>query len=391
MHFFQVSRSAGHNGKTRLRRLIAITITAVLCACSTSPEKDAQEPELTLAERNIRAAEELSRTYDTELALHKIKLAIEQDPLLPDAWGVAADIYAGNGQYELADKYYRHALELAPDDDKWLLRYGTFLCRDGRYELAESTLVRAADSPSSQVRGVAYTNAGLCATKIPDPPRAAQYFRAAMEADPGLAVPYFQMARLNFDRKRYPQAQRDFQDYTQRTRANDKVLLLGARIEHALGNRDEFEHYAGMLEQQFPKSPLTREVQTLRKQSFPKPAAAKPLPARPATNPTTVGQSELHRELWIMTREPAHYTVRLQRSGSSSGLPRSQDAPQLKGPFAYYQTMSDGHLRYTLLYGDFVSRAQAEQALDAVPAALRGEQPAVVQFTTVHEEIRGAH
>jgi len=373
-----------------LRRLIAITITAALCACSTSPDKTAQEPELTVAERNVRAAEELSRTYDTELALHKVKLAIEQDALLPDAWGVAADIYASNGQYELADKYYRRALELSPDDDKWLLRYGTFLCRDGRYELAESTLVRAADSPSSQVRGVAYTNAGLCALKIPDPPRAAQYFRAATEADPGLAVPYYQMARLNYDRKRYPQAQRDLRNYTERARANDKVLLLGARIEHAIGNPAEFERYASQLEQQFPDSAATREAQALRKKAFPKPTATAAVSVQPPTTTSGARKSTLHRELWIMTREPAHYTLRLQRGGSSRDLPRAEDARGLKGPFAYYQTLSGGNLHYTLLYGDFVSRSEAEKALDAVPAPIRGDQPVVIQFTTVHEEIRNA-
>jgi type IV pilus assembly protein PilF len=237
------------------KAIIYFGLSVLLIGCAgkeTKPASDKapiQNPNV-----NVEAAKQLLQKGNPEQALNKVLLALKDDPEYVDAYSVAGRIYEAYGQPELADKYLRRAIELAPQSASAYLNYGKFLCKQQRFKLAEENFLIAAARKVNRAAEVGYTNAGLCALQIPDLDRGAQYFRAALEANPKMAVPYYQLARINFDKQRYPQAQRYLQSYVFYADHTAKSLWLGIRIEKALGNEQRQRQYIKLLRDRFPDS-----------------------------------------------------------------------------------------------------------------------------------------
>lgn len=248
---------------TGLKRksLLSIGLTMLLLACAnqqTKPPAETIPPDD--PETNIKEAQRFLKQDNPERALNKVLLALEKDPENVEAYNVAGLVYQKYAQPELADKYFRRALELEPKSASIRNNYGIFLCAEEEYEKAEENFLTAAASPHPHATEISYTNAGLCALRVPDLDRAAQYFRAALEANPGEAIPYYQLAFINFEKKRYPQARRSLQSYLNYATHNSKSLWLGIQIEKALGNKQREAQYSQMLQQKFPDSKETRKL-----------------------------------------------------------------------------------------------------------------------------------
>ncbi len=228
--------------------------------CASNEEKPSTQDQPTPAEINVQAASDLLRQGNPELALKKVLAALEQDPQLPRAYEVAGRIYEQSGQSDLAGKYFKRAVSLAPEDPSIANNYGQHLCRLGDFKQAEQQFLNVANTFQGRIKAVAYANAGLCAVRVPDFDRAAQYFRAALEINPNLAIAYYQLARVYFEKKRYPQARRNFESYLRLGKHTPETLWLGLRIEHALGNYAQADTYSRILESRFPNSEQARRA-----------------------------------------------------------------------------------------------------------------------------------
>ncbi|MEN8130154.1 MAG: type IV pilus biogenesis/stability protein PilW [Pseudomonadota bacterium] len=240
---------------------LTLGLSLLLLACAAQqPKSSSEEIPAPDPQANVREAMQYLKQDNPERALNKVLLALKEDPENVKAYNVAGLVYEKYGQPNLAGKYFRRAIELAPQSASVRNNYGKFLCTQQDFKQAEENFLMAAASQDSRATEVAYTNAGLCALRIPDSDRAAQYFRAALDANPRLAVPYYQMARINLEKQRYPQARRNLQSYTHYAAHTSKSLLLGIRIERALGNPQQEQQYARMLQERFPESPEIREL-----------------------------------------------------------------------------------------------------------------------------------
>lgn len=240
---------------------LSLGLSLLLLACAAQPPKPPPKTIPALdSQTNVREAMQYLRQDNPERALNKVLLALKEDPEYVKAYNVAGLIYEKYGQPNLAGKYFRRAIELAPQSASVRNNYGKFLCNQLDFKQAEENFLMAAATQDARATEAAYTNAGLCALRIPDPDRAAQYFRAALDANPRLAVPYYQLARINLEKQRYPQARRNLQSYTHYAAHTSKSLLLGIRIERALGNAQQEKQYVRMLQEQFPESPEVREL-----------------------------------------------------------------------------------------------------------------------------------
>lgn len=332
----------------------------------------------------MRTAEELLAQGHAELALNKVRLALQLDPELASAYEVAARIYEGSEQPQLAEKYYRRALQLEPTDLRARNDYGKYLCRQGRFEQAEIQFLKAAGSKNPGASASAYTNAGLCALRIPDPDRGAQYFRAALEADPAMEAAYYQLARINYQKRRYPQARRNLQSYVRSASPTPKALLLGMRIERALDDRARFEQYARMLQEQFPESAEAQTAVGLINE-----AQAQGWDRSSTAGGRSQGGSQriLLREEWIIARHPTHYTIQLLSSHNEQAMDYVRDHYALEGELAYFSTKGQGESRYVLVYGDYPDRGRAEQALADLPPRLLRNRPVVRPFGELQRSI----
>lgn len=237
------------------KAIILLGLCLLLFACAGKETKPpVNEAPVITPEVNVKAAMQHLREGNPQQALKKVLLALNEDPEYIAAYSVAGQIYESYGQPELAEKYLRRAIELAPQSASVYIDFGKFLCNQQRFDEAEENFLIAAARKEDRAAEVGYTNAGLCAMKIPDLDRAAQYFRAALDEDPKMAVPYYQLARINFEKQRYPQAQRYLQSFSLYGAHTAKSLWLGINIEQTLGNTQKRQQYITMLKERFPDS-----------------------------------------------------------------------------------------------------------------------------------------
>ena len=245
-------------------RLSLFAVVLALCACTnTSNVRNEEDSQATRAASvNVQLGAGYINQGKNELALSKLKRALEQDPKLPSAHYVIAILYERLGEFEKADTHYRRAVDLAPLDPEAHNNYGTFLCGQNRLKEADAQFLAALKDPLYKTPEFAYTNAGICALKVPDAVKAEEYFRQALRVNPLFGRALFEMAQLNYNRGSYLPARGYLQRHLDAAPRSPSAMWLGVRIERALGDNTTAESYAKVLKTDFPNS---RETELLLK------------------------------------------------------------------------------------------------------------------------------
>lgn len=247
----------------RLQWMSLCVLVAVAAACNPAGHKPGQNTEA--ARLNAQMGIEYLRKGDIELAREKLTKAIELDAANADAHGALGLLYASTGELDKAERHYSRSLGLEPDDPNVLNNYGAMLCAQGRFEKADLQFRRAINNSRYQAPEVALTNAGVCSRKRQDDNQAETYFREALKLNPNFVDALSQMATLEADNARYLKARA----FLQRYEALDapmtrEMLLLGIRIELALGGRDAAQRYAQTLRREFPDSDYDESLDVSR-------------------------------------------------------------------------------------------------------------------------------
>lgn len=234
---------------------VCVVIAVMLAGCASSGErKREKEKAVAGATAYTQLGIEYLRDDRYELSLTKLQQALELDPDYAKAHGAIAILYEKVGDKELAEKHYKKALRLKPDDSGTQNNYGQFLCFQGRYKEANEEFMKAASNPFYASAMVPLTNAGLCAKRIPDAKQAEEYFRQALERDPKFAPALLQMAIAKFEEEQFLSARAYLERFQQVTEHNPDSLWLAVRTEFALKDRVASGRYAVMLKETFPKS-----------------------------------------------------------------------------------------------------------------------------------------
>jgi type IV pilus assembly protein PilF len=237
-------------------KLLVCVVTAVmLAACTTSAERKHEK------EKAARAAAsytdlgiEYFRQGKYELSLTKLEKALELDSDYPQAHGAIAVLYERVGDTGRAEKHFKKALRLRPDDSGYQNNYGQFLCFQGRYPEAQQEFMKAAKNPFYATPAVPLTNAGLCARRVPDNEQAEEYFRQALQIEPKFATALQQMAFLKFEKGQFLSARAYLERFQGVAEHNADSLWLAVRTEFALNDRNASDRYARLLRNNFPKS-----------------------------------------------------------------------------------------------------------------------------------------
>ena len=244
-------------GKT----ILCVMVVVGLVACETISESDNKIDDTAAAEAYTQLGVEYLREGNYELSLTKLEKALSLDPDLPAAHDAIAVLYEKVGENKLAEKHYRKALKLQPDNARGHNNYGQFLCFQKRYEQAEEQFLLAANDPFYSQATMAMTNAGLCATRIPDNEIAEKYFRLALQRDPDYAPALLQMGIISFSQGNYLSSRAYLQRFQQVAKHNPESLWLAIRTEFALSDHDAWGNYAVILRNDFPRSKQTMLLQ----------------------------------------------------------------------------------------------------------------------------------
>ena len=240
---------------------VAAILVLALSACSTFPTDHNSAQARRVADTNIQLGIAYMREGDFETALVKLQKALEANPDSATAHGTLAILYENIGENQLAEKHFKTALRLSPEDPQTHNNYGQYLCRHGEYVKALEQFKMAASDPLYSGIAASLTNAGICAGSIPDAKQAEEFFRKALEHDQNYAYALLQMADLMFTQGNNLAARAYIQRFDAVSKPSAESLWLGVRIENALGDMSAAGGYALKLKNDFPK---TKEAESLQ-------------------------------------------------------------------------------------------------------------------------------
>ncbi len=237
----------------------------LLAGCQNNAIRSDDEGELNrkrLAALNVQLGAGYMREGRYDVALERLNKALQYDPKSADAHTVMAVLHERIGQPDEAERYYRKAVDLQPDNGEARNNLGTFLCRQQKFEQAEAHFRAAWTNPFYKTPVVALTNAGSCAMKAGRQEQAERYLRQAVRLDPVFPDALFLLARLLHEQGEHFKARAFMQRYEATGQVRPDAYWLAYRIEHALGDQRASRAYADKLRNQFPDA---RETQLLNK------------------------------------------------------------------------------------------------------------------------------
>jgi len=234
----------------------------VMAACASggaSVGSRAQDSEAAVANMNLGAG--YLRQGNYELAIERLRRALQQDPKLVEAHTTIALAYDQIGDIDDAEMHYRRATELAPQNGAAANAYAAFLCgRQNRWADAQPYFRRAAEDPTYGTPEVAMTNAGICARDAGQPEAAAESFRAALARNPRYPDALLNMIELTYQSNDYLQTRAFVQRYLDARPATAPVLWMCFSAELALNNVAGAERCATQLRSGFPASPEAAQL-----------------------------------------------------------------------------------------------------------------------------------
>jgi type IV pilus assembly protein PilF len=246
---------------------IAITLT-LLGGCATrttvtqslGDTKDlVTASDETDASKRARLRMELAAGYfgrgQMTTALDQVKLALQANPTLGEAYNLRGLIYANLGDDQLAEESFRRALQINPRDTDTLQNYGYYLCQKKRY--GESTVIFDQALAIPQYRDPSRTllTKGVCQAFAGQLPDAETTLVRAYEIDPANPSISVNLSEVLYRRGDYERA-RFFIRKVNNVPAfsGAQTLWLAARIELRLNNRSGVQELGDQLRRRFPES-----------------------------------------------------------------------------------------------------------------------------------------
>ena len=251
--------------KRRTSLLTAILLSGLLSACETIPTTEQTtggKPTTTskVAELQTQLGIGYLRQGKLELAWNRLQRALDADPNYSTAHNAMALVQERLKDPEKAEEHYLRAVTLNPADSAAQNNYGSFLCRNRRYEEGEHRFLQAAKNPLYDQPEIAYANAGVCLKRAGQYQKAERYLRTALEINPEIPVALLAMSEVSLQTKRYLPARAYLQRYLAVASHSPQSLWLGVQIERKLGDKNTASSYAMMLKSNYPDS---RETQLL--------------------------------------------------------------------------------------------------------------------------------
>lgn len=251
--------------KTRIQPHVILVIAALLLSgCVSTGGRDTSD--FDAARANTDLALRYLQRGDVDVAMEKVDKALEQDDDHADAHLVKGMILARAEDWREADRHYRRAARLAGDNLTVRSNVAAYMCERGKHRDGEEMFVAVARNPINNRPAVGYTNAGLCAKRIPALDRAESHFRRALELESNYAPALRQMAEVKLEQGEFLAARAFLQRLEGVQRLGPDALLLGVRIERGMEDPAAARRYADILMRDFPGS---READALLAESEP--------------------------------------------------------------------------------------------------------------------------
>ena len=138
--------------------------------------------------------------------------------------------------------------------------YGSFLCKHGAVNRAETAFLRATADPLYETPEFAFANAGICLKKRGERQKAGAYLHKALSLSPNFPSALFHMADLSYRQNENAKAQAYLYRYNERAPATPGSLMLCYRISMALNENASAQQCSSRLLANFPNSKEASEL-----------------------------------------------------------------------------------------------------------------------------------
>lgn len=241
-----------------LRVSLLVISLFVLVGCTTVKVKNAEKASRINADLGL--AYLMKGRY--EQALDKLNKAIRLDPDNARAYLYTAELYRRIDQKERADKFYKRALGVDPDDSSISNNYGAFLCENKKYDKAFDYFQKALKNPVYKDRAKVYENIGICSEDQGNIKIARENYIQAIQLKPGLKTSLLAVAQLDFDSQRLDSSAKYLRYYNSVSKPSAQSLWLGILIGKKRGDKKTVASLSWSLERKFPHS---KEAQLLKR------------------------------------------------------------------------------------------------------------------------------
>jgi type IV pilus assembly protein PilF len=246
-----------------MKAMTLIVLAALVpFAAAAGPNAPSEKPVVTAARLNAQLAVAYLKQGDIAVAREKIDKALTQNPKDASVQMSAGLVYERLQEVDQADKHYASALKLEPANPDVQNIYAVFLCRNGHAVDGQKLFEQAARNPTYSQPEVAYSNAGVCARGAGDLTRAEALFRKALSLRPDFPDALLQLADLTYAKGGGLGARALLERYFRNNTATADALLLGVRVERALGDAEAASRYQNQLQRDFPDSEQARELRS---------------------------------------------------------------------------------------------------------------------------------
>ena len=249
-------------------KLFVMVMTMLwLAGCGSTGGKgsDANQEVKIDARASARIHTELGALYYGQkryaVALDELKFALSMDSKYAPAYDVRGLVYMALQEDKKAEEDFEHSLFLDGNNSGTRNNYGWFLCQRGRDKESMEQFTEALKNPLYATPETAYLNMGLCSKKAGKIKEAETFLKRALSIHPKMREALLGMAELSFAQADYAGAKTYFLRLARLgadLSAGD--LLLAARVERKLGDKNAEASYKLQLRKRFPES---RETQLL--------------------------------------------------------------------------------------------------------------------------------
>jgi len=238
------------------KRTLALVLFACVAMTAAAKRHDRDNDSATISRAgqvNLGLAQSYYENGDLETSLNRATQALRTDPRSADVHAMLGLIYSRISQPDKAAAEFGQALALAPTNGSILNVDGVWLCQQGRMPEADAQFARALQDPFYKQPDQALFNAGKCAFKAGQLPKAESYLRASLEKAPDQPEVLLTLAQVEYAQGRFMDA-RAFIQRRDALGSSAEILELAAKIEDGAGDRRAAEHYRQRLRDEFPQA-----------------------------------------------------------------------------------------------------------------------------------------
>lgn len=232
--------------------LMASSLTTFAIAADAVPE---------LAQIRAQLAVEYAKVGSYRYALDAANEAVKVAPDYAEGFLSRAWVYSLLGMNTEADKDYREALRLDPNNASGNNNYGLFLCDQGRAADSLVYFQRALGNPLYTTPAMAWVNMARCNLKLGHRSEANDNLLSALAVKPDYVPALLALASLHLELGNVKLA--SFY-YDRLTGTMDSLgpedLMTGIRLARLSGNRVREEALAARLKGRYPDSRQTQQL-----------------------------------------------------------------------------------------------------------------------------------